>query len=280
MLDVESHEAAVPTTRRALTVAKRDGRRLAFDESRIHAALAKAFTEVHGELTPVSHRSLRDLVARIDREIAERFTVDVTIDEIQNVIEHVLLDSHEYAVVQASIDYRIQRDLARRKATDINHSIIRLIGKDEEVVNENANKDSDVFNTQRDLTAGAVGKAIGLTMLPPHVANAHQKGDLHYHDLDYHPYAPMTNVRGAARRQRGQARPAARGRRSGRRPVPAGTARPTPAVPRQQQPADHRRPHLPGRRQSTPQSPTPHPRSAPPGEVGGLSRGRGLRADF
>jgi len=30
-------------------------------------------------------------------------------------------------------------------------------------------------------------------MLPAHVANAHQKGDIHYHDLDYHPYAPMTN---------------------------------------------------------------------------------------
>ena len=30
-------------------------------------------------------------------------------------------------------------------------------------------------------------------MLPPHVANAHQKGDIHYHDLDYSPYTPMTN---------------------------------------------------------------------------------------
>lgn len=193
MLDVGSHEAAVPTIRRTLTVAKRDGRRLAFDESRIYAALARAFTEVHGELTPVSHRSLQDLVARIDRDIAERFTIDVTIDEIQKVVEHVLLDSHENAVAEACLNYRIQRDFARSKATDINHSIIRLISKDESVVNENANKDSDVFNTQRDLTAGAVGKAIGLRMLPPHVANAHQKGDLHYHDLDYHPYAPMTN---------------------------------------------------------------------------------------
>ncbi|MCC9929405.1 anaerobic ribonucleoside-triphosphate reductase, partial [Streptococcus agalactiae] len=65
--------------------------------------------------------------------------------------------------------------------------------KDQTVVNENANKDSDVFNTQRDLTAGIVGKSIGLKMLPSHVANAHQKGDIHYHDLDYSPYTPMTN---------------------------------------------------------------------------------------
>lgn len=61
------------------------------------------------------------------------------------------------------------------------------------MVNENANKDSNVFNTQRDLTAGSVGKTIGLRMLPLHVANAHEKGEIHYHDLDYTPYAPMTN---------------------------------------------------------------------------------------
>ncbi|HHJ8164796.1 TPA: anaerobic ribonucleoside-triphosphate reductase, partial [Streptococcus pyogenes] len=72
-------------------------------------------------------------------------------------------------------------------------SIDKLINKDQTVVNENANKDSDVFNTQRDLTAGIVGKSIGLKMLPSHVANAHQKGDIHYHDLDYSPYTPMTN---------------------------------------------------------------------------------------
>ena len=81
----------------------------------------------------------------------------------------------------------------RSKATDINFSIHKLLNKDQAVVNENANKDSDVFNTQRDLTAGIVGKSIGLQMLPKHVANAHQKGDIHYHDLDYSPYTPMTN---------------------------------------------------------------------------------------
>ncbi|MFI2752261.1 anaerobic ribonucleoside-triphosphate reductase [Cellulomonas sp. P22] len=196
MLQTESPAAAATTattTPRGLMVAKRDGRRLAFDDERIFAALAKAFTEVHGEPTPTTHRTLRDLVARINRELAARFSVDVKIYEIQNVVEHVLLDSHEYAVAEAYISYRIQRDFARSKATDINHSIVRLIDKDQSIVNENANKDSDVFNTQRDLTAGAVGKAIGLKMLPPHVANAHQKGDIHYHDLDYHPYAPMTN---------------------------------------------------------------------------------------
>ncbi|HHK0187127.1 TPA: anaerobic ribonucleoside-triphosphate reductase, partial [Streptococcus pyogenes] len=101
--------------------------------------------------------------------------------------------ANEYAIAKEYINYRTQRDFARSQATDINFSIDKLINKDQTVVNENANKDSDVFNTQRDLTAGIVGKSIGLKMLPSHVANAHQKGDIHYHDLDYSPYTPMTN---------------------------------------------------------------------------------------
>ena len=94
---------------------------------------------------------------------------------------------------QEYINYRTKRDFARSQATDINFSIDKLLNKDQTVVNENANKDSEVFNTQRDLTAGIVGKSIGLKMLPAHVANAHQKGDIHFHDLDYSPYTPMTN---------------------------------------------------------------------------------------
>jgi ribonucleoside-triphosphate reductase len=176
-----------------MTVLKRDGRRLQFDHARVRSALEKAFVEVHGELTPLADHTLADLVLRIDGELGARFTDAVKIYEIQNVVEHILLESREYDVAKAYINYRVQRDFARSKSTDINHSIVQLIDKDSAVVHENANKDSDVFNTQRDLTAGAVGKAIGLRMLPPHVANAHQKGDLHYHDLDYHPYSPMTN---------------------------------------------------------------------------------------
>jgi ribonucleoside-triphosphate reductase len=67
------------------------------------------------------------------------------------------------------------------------------VNRDESVVNENANKDSRVFSTQRDLTAGAVAKAIGLKMLPPAVANAHLRGDIHWHDLDYTPFMAETN---------------------------------------------------------------------------------------
>ena len=48
---------------------------------------------------------------------------------------------------KAYISYRTQRDFDRSQATDINFTIDKLLNKDQTVVNENANKDSDVFNT-------------------------------------------------------------------------------------------------------------------------------------
>ncbi|HAP2898440.1 TPA: anaerobic ribonucleoside-triphosphate reductase [Enterococcus faecalis] len=176
-----------------IKVVKRDGRLVTFDDQKIYDALIKAEQKIHDQVTPLTHQKVQSIVADVNREIAERFTNNVKIYEIQNIVEHTLLSNNEYALAEEYIHYRTQRDFERSKATDINVSIGKLINKDQTVVNENANKDSDVFNTQRDLTAGIVGKSIGLKMLPSHVANAHQKGDIHYHDLDYHPYTPMAN---------------------------------------------------------------------------------------
>ncbi|MFB0667141.1 anaerobic ribonucleoside-triphosphate reductase [Streptococcus pyogenes] len=175
-----------------IKVIKRDGRLVNFDSTKIYSALLKASMKVT-RMSPLVEAKLEAISDRIIAEIIERFPTNIKIYEIQNIVEHKLLAANEYAIAKEYINYRTQRDFARSQATDINFSIDKLVNKDQTVVNENANKDSDVFNTQRDLTAGIVGKSIGLKMLPSHVANAHQKGDIHYHDLDYSPYTPMTN---------------------------------------------------------------------------------------
>ncbi len=62
------------------------------------------------------------------------------------------------------------------------------------LLNENANKDSKVIPTQRDLLAGIVARQYAKQYLLPHdVVQAHDKGEIHYHDLDYAPFFPMFN---------------------------------------------------------------------------------------
>ena len=173
-----------------IKVIKRDGRIVKFNKKKIYNAIEKAVKSVFNENNTVD---IKKITKQVSSEIANRFKEDIKIYEIQNIIEHTLLSFGEETVYKEYVNYRVNKNIEREKALDINKAIEKLVNRDENIVNENANKDSLIFNTQRDLTSGTVAKAIGLKMLPKHVANAHQKGEIHYHDLDYSPYQPLTN---------------------------------------------------------------------------------------
>lgn len=107
---------------------------------------------------------------------------------------HASLNELSYLdAAQTYLAHRQQDVAAWEKQIDTKNRLERLVHKDPTIVNENANKDSDVFSTQRDLTAGTVGKTVGLTLMPEHIAKAHLRGDIHWHDLDYTPLSPMSN---------------------------------------------------------------------------------------
>lgn len=176
-----------------LAVIKRDGRMVPFDDEKIYNAILKAAEQLYPRIDAILLAEINEMMDDINQEIAYRFHEDIKIYEIQNIVEHTLLEHGKTTLAESYVGYRLKRDVERAKATDIRYTIQKLLKRESTVVNENANKDSKVFNTQRDLTAGTVAKAMGLKMMPQHVANAHLKGDIHYHDLDYHPYMPLTN---------------------------------------------------------------------------------------
>ena len=114
----------------------------------------------------------------------------------QDVADAFRQSLNELGYIEAAKKYVAYRkhDVAEwEKQIDTKNRLERLVHKDPTIVNENANKDSDIFSTQRDLTAGTVGKTVGLTMMPEHIAKAHLRGDIHWHDLDYTPLSPMSN---------------------------------------------------------------------------------------
>lgn len=173
-----------------MQVIKRDGRQVDFSLENIIGAVEKAFNAEGQHVSPLY---LRNFAEAVKSEFETLKKDLLTIEEIQQAVEHRLLEEGHYDIYTAYTNYRLNRDIERRKAMDLKHSIERLMAKESAVVNENANKDSRLFSTQRDLMAGSVSKAEGLKMLPKHVANAHLKGEIHWHDLDYSPFLPYTN---------------------------------------------------------------------------------------
>ena len=75
-----------------MKVVKRDGRLVDFDDEKIYDALMKGRKKLKEPLSPLEREKLVEIVQLVDREIAERFTDNVKIYEIQNIVEHFLLE--------------------------------------------------------------------------------------------------------------------------------------------------------------------------------------------
>lgn len=168
------------------TVIKRDKSVAKFHRENITNAVTKAFAEVYTNIE--DHvTTINQIVDLAINKLLRQNKMQFDITEIQSAVEQSLVDIEEFKVAEAYTAYRLQHDIDRKKQTSVDYQINKLLKKDDDVVNENANKDADVYATKRDLTAGAVSKAIGLKLLPKKIADANINGLIHWHDLDYSP---------------------------------------------------------------------------------------------
>lgn len=182
MLDLQDRLQVDKSTTQSIQVTKRDGALQAFRLPQLVGSILKAMPEAD-----------LDLAQELGQEVYDQLADQVTSQDIADcLLTHLRFNGH-VETADAYFDYQVAKRAKRQSNFDVNMKMGELQAGQQTVVNENANKDSRVYNTMRDLTAGVTAKAIGLGMLPPAVANGHLKGDIHFHDLDYFPYSPMTN---------------------------------------------------------------------------------------
>ncbi|UJL37584.1 anaerobic ribonucleoside-triphosphate reductase [Pantoea agglomerans] len=173
----------------ATVVIKRDGCRTGFDAQRIEQAVAAAARAAEVE----DAAWCAQVAERVALRLADRPEVDIR--EIQCAVEETLMAGPYPQLARAYIEYRHDRDVARDRQSQLHHAIRGLVDQtNAALLNENANKDSKVIPTQRDLLAGIVAKHYAQQqILPRDVVLAHERGEIHYHDLDYSPFFPMFN---------------------------------------------------------------------------------------
>ncbi|STQ76036.1 anaerobic ribonucleoside-triphosphate reductase [Grimontia hollisae] len=170
-------------------VIKRDGGRVPFERQRIKDAVMSAAFAVEDMDEAYAAAVADGVLAQFMRD------EEVDIHQIQDAVENHLMAGPYKAVARAYIEYRHDRDSIREKKSRLSNEIRGLVEQtNSDILNENANKDSKVIPTQRDLLAGIVAKHYAKQyMLPKNVVRAHEQGDIHYHDLDYAPFFPMFN---------------------------------------------------------------------------------------
>lgn len=179
-----------------IIVIKRDGCRVPFDVMRIQSAVEGAARSVQLENARFAEEVAEEVFQQLSQNISSTDqNTAIEIHTIQDMVEDILMRGECKKIARAYIEYRHERDIARETKSNLTGEIRGLVEQSNDVLlNENANKDSKVIPTQRDLLAGIIAKHYAKQhILPREVVQAHEHGDIHYHDLDYAPFFPMFN---------------------------------------------------------------------------------------
>ena len=169
-------------------VVKRSGEVRDYDRSKIYKAIGKAIEAVEKRPNPDKAEQLTDLVEeRLRLLMAGRHEHSIpAIEEIQDIVESVLIESHEVSVAKAYILYRAKHEAIRDAKSlmlDINATMDGYLNQSDWRVNENANVNFSlgglILHNSGTITANYWLKNI----YSKEVAEAHKTAAFHIHDL-------------------------------------------------------------------------------------------------
>lgn len=175
-------------------VVKRDGKIANFDPEKITEAIAKAglVTEEfkHDRAKQLSEKVLK----RAESEIKQRTP---NVEQIQDIVEEVLMESAFKKTAKEYITYRQERNRVREAKGNL-MNIYRTIAiadasEDSDVKRSNANVDGNSAMGKM-LQFGAEGSKIfaKTLLMKPEYAKAHDDGEIHVHDLDFYATGTLT----------------------------------------------------------------------------------------
>lgn len=164
-------------------VIKRNGQKVKFEKSKIREAVKKAWIEVKNGINNKGN-SICDYVAdEIETEYRE-LKDEISVEEIQNRVEDLLMDSGEKQVARAYIRYRYKRELMREP----NEELYKMIGEKLNPVEpdrQNANVDGESFGGKVGSISDEVLKQYALyNCMSKKSRENHLNNEIYEHDLN------------------------------------------------------------------------------------------------
>ena len=132
-----------------MKVIKRDGSTVDFDRSKIVIAIQKANAAVEEE-----DRLDQASIEKIADYVSERPRPRLLVEDIQDMVEHKLMEAGKFNLAKAYIIYRYTRALVRKQNTTDESILALLHNQNKELAEENSNKNTVLASTQRDYIAG------------------------------------------------------------------------------------------------------------------------------
>jgi anaerobic ribonucleoside-triphosphate reductase len=162
-------------------IRKRDGRLVKFDAAKITDAIAKA-GEATGEFDKTVARRLTIRVLNLSEKLFDGKIMSV--EEIQDIVEEILLSSSYRKTAKAYIIYRDQHSRLREITNKMEVDLVdQYLKKIDWKINENSNMDYSLQGLNN-YVSSEVSKVYWLNKIyPAEIKKAQQEGDFHIHDL-------------------------------------------------------------------------------------------------
>ena len=163
------------------SVIKRDGRTEAFDPSKIEDAILKAFVAKDRELSDYAISKAKNIATYIEFESEK---TELTVEEIQDLVEKGLMSTKRKDVARKYIVYREERNRRRTYNTpSIKEFALKLFGNNNE--KQNANVDALSFGGRKGEASNVIMRQYALDYLLSDMARAnHINNEIYVHDLD------------------------------------------------------------------------------------------------
>lgn len=167
-------------------IRKRDGREVPFNIEKISNAIYKAAQAAGGQDYKISMNLSEKVIVLID----EKFRGQVPgVEDIQDAVEKVLIESGHAKTAKEYILYRAERNRIREMDTRLMKVFEDLTfkeAKDVDIKRENANIDGDTpMGTMLKYGSESAKQFYDLFVLNPEHSQAHKSGQIHIHDLDF-----------------------------------------------------------------------------------------------
>lgn len=163
-----------------ITIVKRDGREAAFDDKKITEAIFRAAKSVGGEdrqtAMEVTLGVLTFLKAKYEGQA-------VSVEDIQDVVEKVLIERGHAKTAKAYILYRAQRTNIRETRSEMMDAVSAVL---KETSRENANVGNSPSAKVLQISEIASKEYYLKRAIPAEYTNAHLEGDIHIHDLGWY----------------------------------------------------------------------------------------------
>ena len=167
------------------TIVKRDGREVPFSIDKIVTAIYKAAEATGGKNYDESLALAQKVVAYIEAS----GNTKPTVEEIQDAVEKILIETGHARTAKVFILYRADRSKVREMNTrlmKIYEGLTFKDAKENDIKRENANIDGDTaMGTMLKYGSEGAKQFNELYVLKPEHAKAHVEGDIHIHDLDF-----------------------------------------------------------------------------------------------